>query len=171
VHNYREKCLMSEFTATVRRQITIDVTDWPSHEERQLIEVIRRFEATLTKPDLEDVEATGWTEEAFASAVAAVHAARGTVQAKVILRAVENGGTVTREEVYEIGGYPADRSLKGFTRPVNRVTQQMRDRGDLPEDAEELLQPHYSEDARGYSRATGFRVPLELVVLYRNKQG
>ena len=43
----------------------------------------------------------------------------------------------------KICGYDSSRSLKGFTRPVNRVTLALRDSGDLPEEADELLEPLY----------------------------
>ena len=84
----------------------------------------------------------------------------------MITRAIENGGSVTREETYELGGYEPTRSLKGFTRPVNRATLALRDSGDLPEDAEELLGPIYDMSVKSYQRAKGFRIPLEIVKLY-----
>ena len=85
------------------------------------------------------------------------------MQLDVIRHAHTNGGEVSRDEVFRIGGYPDDRQLKGFTRPCNRVTQKLRDTGKLPEDAEELLTPIDSKTARGYSRALGFRIPPELI--------
>jgi len=67
--------------------------------------------------------------------------------------------------VYELGGYPEDRQLKGFTRPANRATQALRDSGDLPDEAEELLEAIYDLNIKGYQQAKGFRVPQELVAL------
>jgi hypothetical protein len=90
---------------------------------------------------------------------------KAEVQIKVVKRAIANGGSVTRSEVYELGGYPADRKLKGFTRPANRATQALRDSSELPDEADELLQPIYSMDIKGYQPAQGFRVPQELVTL------
>ena len=49
---------------------------------------------------------------------------------------------------------------------MNRATLSLRDSGELPEDAEELLEPIYDTSVRGYQRARGFRVPLEIVKLF-----
>jgi len=91
---------------------------------------------------------------------------KASVQMKVIKRAIELGGSIARAEVYDLGGFESTRSLKGFTRPVNRATLSLRDSGELPEDAEELLDPIYDTSVRGYQRARGFRVPLEIVKLF-----
>jgi hypothetical protein len=85
-------------------------------------------------------------------------------QAQVINEAIETGtGFVSRERVYELVGYPSTRSLKGFTRPVNRLVGNLGERGDLPGDVDELLTPVYDPDVSGYQRTSGFTVPLEVV--------
>ncbi|MGY1669427.1 hypothetical protein ACI79G_15430 [Geodermatophilus sp. SYSU D00779] len=44
----------------------------------------------------------------------------------------------------------------------------MRDCGDLPEDADELLVTQYDPDVKGYQPTTGFSVPPEVVKLLRD---
>jgi hypothetical protein len=48
------------------------------------------------------------------------------VQGYSVHVAAENDGFVSREKVYEFGGYGEERMLRGFTRPVNRIAKQIR---------------------------------------------
>lgn len=69
-----------------------------------------------------------------------------------------------RSKVYELAGWdPQVRSLKGFTRPINRVTTDMKTVGHLPSAAEPLLVPLYDPGINGYQRAHDFIVPEDLV--------
>lgn len=72
---------------------------------------------------------------------------------------------IDRNKVYELGGYPADRSLRGFTRPINRIAQSYRDEGALPDEALDVLEAIYSSTADNPSMATGFAVPREVLPL------
>ncbi len=147
-------------------QVVTTVTGWPESRIRRLMVVIEAVQAEVDTTPLEDVEVTGWTKALVEKALEKLAGSRATVQIKVIKRAIANGGSVTRDEVYELGGYKPTRSLKGFTRAANRATLALRDEGDLPEDAEELLEPIYDMSVRSYQRARGFRIPLEVVKLY-----
>jgi hypothetical protein len=149
--------------------ITADVTHW-SHAQRQKLEdTIRQLDAQavagladIETPDFGDITSTGWTQDAYVEAMKGL-LSKHFVQAQVINEAISSGtGSVSREKVYEFGGYDESRSLKGFTRPVNRIQADLVDRGLLPEDADDLLEPIYPP-VTGYARATGFRVPLEVV--------
>ncbi len=73
-----------------------------------------------------------------------------------------------REIVYTLGGYDAERSLRGFTRPVNRITREFRERGVIPSSAIDVLEAEYdpaSGNPAGW--ASGFRIPDVLVPLIR----
>jgi hypothetical protein len=83
------------------------------------------------------------------------------VQAATIRRALDNGGSISRADVYEIGNYESGRTLKGFTRPVSRIVNRMRAVGDVPAGAAELLESGYNYGVR----ADEFRVPAELSAL------
>ena len=157
-------------TAAPRLQIVQDVTDWPQTLIDTIMRAIAAARAELAAragdATDEEVESTGWTKELADRALDSLTSSRATVQIKVIKRAIENSGVVLRDEVYKIGGYDESRSLKGFTRAANRATLALRDSGELPEDAEELLEPIYDDTIRGYQRAKGFRIPAEIVKLY-----
>lgn len=83
---------------------------------------------------------------------------------KVVLRAIENGGHVTREEVYEVLGRDRSQSLKGFTKPVHSLTERLMSGGELSDDAKALLMPIYQK-SKTYQQAQGFAVPVQVVSL------
>jgi len=157
---------MSTLHSTTRVVISTDVTAWTAHQREQLFASIATIEANSAPApasQLDEVESTGWTLDAYQEAMVGL-LGKHFVQANVINEAIKAGtGYVSREDVYELGGYPPARSLKGFTRPVNRIVQNLVEAGKLPEDAEDLLIPVYDPDIKGYQRALGFQVPLEVV--------
>ena len=111
---------------------------------------------------------TSWTPEALQELGRL--AVEAPVQGLVIQRALRQDGWVSRDEVYEIGEYPEGRQLKGFTRPVNRLTDQLRYEGRLPEDAADPLVPIYDEMKKGFGWADGFQVPMEVVSLVQRRR-
>jgi hypothetical protein len=75
----------------------------------------------------------------------------------VITDAAQNGGYVSRERVYEIFEFPANRMLRGFTRPPRRIAEELVSEGLLHPDTE---WPLYSVYDKGV-RVTSFGVPDE----------
>lgn len=147
--------------------VEADVTGWTAAQREQLMQSIAEIEAQPMETALEEVEPSGWTLDLYTEAMTGLLSRYG-VQAQAINQAIKSGtGFVSREEVYQIGGYPASRSLKGFTRPVNRIAERLTESGKLPEDAEDLLVPDYDTTLKGYQRARGFRVPMEIVKILR----
>lgn len=173
--------------------ISADVTGWSSQQRLELLEKIdainEEVEARRTRelpiapgstqnvsallppspggdfPIPNDVESTGWTYQAYEQAIIAL-LRKHPVQVSAIFEAIKSGtGYITRGDVYALGSYPESRSLKGFTRPVNRVIADLVDSGKLPEDAEELLRPDYDPAVKSFQRARGFFVPMEVVKL------
>ncbi|WP_336715561.1 hypothetical protein [Arthrobacter sp. USHLN218] len=153
-------------TAEPELHVVTNVTGWSQTRVNRLLEAIKSLEVDIESVPLDEVEATGWTTTLVEKVFELLTNSRAIVQIKAVKFAIEHGGVVNRDDVYELGGYSESRSLKGFTRPTNRATQTLRDSGDLPEDAEELLEPIYDMNVRGYQRAKGFRVPLEIVRLF-----
>ena len=161
--------------------VTTDVTSWTSAQRDHLLEVIAAYEAEVgvatpasteakaVEPAPGSVPSSGWTVDAYAGTVAELFRGHG-VQASAIMTAVQNGGVVSRDEVYELGKYPAARSLKGFTRPVSRITQRLVEKGELPEDVDDLLDPIYDPELSGYQRVQGFRVPADVVQLVHEQE-
>lgn len=153
--------------------ITTDVTDWSAPARTELLELIDKLSAasaqgTYTPPapvTPEKVEPSGWTQEAYLEVITKL-LRKHHVQVAVIFEAIKNGtGYVSRDQVYELGHYDESRSLKGFTRPVNRFTEEAQEKGLLPDDAEDLLLPDYDPAIKGFQRARGFFVPMEVVKL------
>jgi len=162
---------MTNTLSSARMVVEADVTDWTAGQRDQFMNSITAIEAQPTQaaPVFADVETTGWTVDLYTEAMAGLLSKYG-VQAHAIKSAIQGGtGFISREEVYKIGSYPESRSLKGFTRPVNRIMERLTEAGKLPEDAEDLLVPDYDPAVKGYQRARGFRVPMEIVMMIRHK--
>lgn len=164
----RRDGLMTTTTQEAPQQlVTVNVTGWAEYQRSQLIKAIEAVQADVANAtDLEDIEVTGWTKPAFEEALQYLAGAKAFVQLRVIMAAIQNGGSVSRDEVYELAGYDSTRSLKGFTRPTNRATNALRESGVLPDDADELLAPKYDLTVKSFQRTQGFTIPLEIVKLY-----
>lgn len=87
---------------------------------------------------------------------------RYPAHAKVIVAAAVNGGFVDRATVYDLAGYPDDRQLQGFTRPISTVARELEDQGSLTGEESFLLHTIYGSLTEP-SWATGFRIPDEAV--------
>lgn len=83
---------------------------------------------------------------------------------KVVFRAIQNGGHVTRDEVYELLDRDKTQSLKGFTKPAANLMEKLFISGELPRSARPLLDPIYKQ-SKTYQQAQGFVVPLQIVSL------
>jgi predicted nucleic-acid-binding protein len=133
----------------------------------QVLQVVVRKESVqdVERVDrlLAEGESGGWTAAALEELLKRLFA-RAPVQAAVIHLAADNGGFASREAVYELGGYEETRTLRGFTRPVNRIVQEFRDRGLVPESAPDLLETEY-DPSYSYVQASGFRIPQDLIPL------
>jgi len=109
----------------------------------------------------------GWTSRGLQAIMKGLDA-NYPVQAAVIRMAAQRNVVVGRDDVYDIGEYDANRSLRGFTRPVRRITQELKDEGVVDEVAEELLSPVYDDDTVSWQQAQGFSVPTYLLPLLRD---
>ena len=54
-------------------------------------------------------------------------------------------GRLPRALVYELGEYEDGRTLRGFTRPVNRITRQLQREGLVAADVAPALEPVYDQ--------------------------
>lgn len=140
----------------------MEVTGWSVAGRHLLREAMERVRAEVEAAANEVPEPSGWSKNLLGDIFIMLAQEGAEVQLKAIRHAHNNGGQVSREEVFALGGYPDNRQLKGFTRPCNRVTQKLRDLGKLPDNCDELLSPIYPAGS-GYSRALGFRIPAELM--------
>jgi hypothetical protein len=87
------------------------------------------------------------------------------VQAATISAAARQNGFVSRDQVYAIGKYPEGRSLKGFTRPINRITELYRDQGFVPAKAVDIIWAVNNEDSPEAGQAAGFRIHEDVLPL------
>ncbi|MGW6427726.1 PIN-like domain-containing protein [Nocardia sp. NPDC055053] len=83
------------------------------------------------------------------------------VQAEVIREAAANGGSITRRRVYELDGRDEGQMLRGFTRPVTRLTTELQVVGLVPHGVQPLLHAKYDEGVK----SSHFVVPAEVVSL------
>lgn len=145
-----------------RLTLSVDVTDLSDENRLRFTEQVTELLSMYLDGDEQEAESMtqGWTQATLQQALAELDRDGGWVQAAVIRRAIQNGGTASRDEVYELGDYGPTRMLRGFTRPVTRIVGRMRTRGAIPPFAEDLLEPVYEGVL-----AVGFRVPAGLVNL------
>jgi hypothetical protein len=122
-------------------------------DEESLADADRRSEETT--------EPVPWTADALVALLSRLDD-EAPVQAEVIRLAAESGGRVTREQVYELGGFPDDRMLRGFTRPPARLTTALQAKGVVPEDVLPILIARYPDGVK----ASYFSVPPEVPALY-----
>lgn len=121
------------------------------------LEQLRETEAVTGDSD------SGWNVDSINLFLARL-SARYPAQTKTILKAVRNGGFVDRATVYSLAGYPEERKLIGFTRPIGTVARELHDEGLLSGEEPFLLQTVYGADTDP-SWAAGFRVPDEVIPL------
>lgn len=147
-----------------RLQVVIDVSEWPEADRRRLLTCVHSIEGAVAATGAATSSDGGWTLPLVVEALQ-LTGYRAADQLRCVLWAVEHGEEeLTREKVYELTGYNEKRTLRGFTRPFNRATQQLKDAGQLPPSAPDLLEPVYDPAVAGRQRVMAFRVPHELVV-------
>jgi hypothetical protein len=140
------------------------------------IDLLKRSSAlqvTVRKESVDDVERVSREEQRrsqwSASGVAALLErleTEGRDQAEVIRFAALHGGTIKREDVYEICGFEDDRMLRGFTLPTARITRDLQQEGVVAEDVEPVLTTVY----RGGVKAAAFRIPSEIAAILAEDQ-
>jgi hypothetical protein len=123
-------------------------------------ESVARIGSSLAVQD--DLSTGGWSAEAMTELLQRLDQ-EYPVQASAIRQAAKQGGRIDRDKVYELGGYEPERQLKGFTKPVKRIVQDLRDRGIVPEEAVDVLSTEYDHAKFGW--ASGFVLAEELLPL------
>ncbi|WP_147261941.1 hypothetical protein [Blastococcus sp. TF02A-26] len=103
----------------------------------------------------------GWTPELAHEMVSRLDARGNHVQIATLAYAAHHGGHAPRSVVYRLGQYPATRSLKGFTRPVNSIMDELVHSGLAPSVLENPMQPVYDVSKASFQQAQGFRMPAD----------
>jgi hypothetical protein len=110
----------------------------PVYEDTQATDVEQLAEA----PVLREAE---WTRLGLSELLDRLEEEQ-RVQADVIRMAAQQpDGRLPRALVYELGEYEDGRTLRGFTRPVNRITRQLQREGLVATDVAPALEPVYEQ--------------------------
>lgn len=125
------------------------------------VEVDQQSLADADRPSEEAEPPVAWTADGLVALLTRLDD-EAPVQAEVIRLAARSGGRVTRNQVYELGGFPDDRMLRGFTRPPARLTAALQDEGVVPDRVLPILVARYPEGVK----ASYFSVPPEIPALY-----
>jgi len=135
----------------------------------QLIEHAAALEVAVPPEAAADVarasttdDEEGWTRSATFELLKRLDA-EGWPHAEVIRMAAAQGGTVSRDQVYEVAGSGEDRMLRGFTRPTTRITRLLEEEGRLMPGADVALTANYD----GGATAVSFAIPPEMVEILK----
>jgi hypothetical protein len=109
--------------------------------------------------DIEDeLTAEPWTLTALSALLERLDQEAPVQAAALRLATPDCGGRVSREKVYELGGYTDDRTLSGFTRPYNRLTTVLQREGVVPAGVSPIFVARYPDGVK----ASYFSVPSEV---------
>lgn len=117
--------------------------------------------STLAESErLLDVSTPAWTLEGYTALLSALENESYLGRARVIRAAAARNGYLDREAVYEIAQLDvADRSLRQFATPVQRLTRRLTGAGVAVAGVKEALEAQYD----GPGKAIGYSVPAEFV--------
>ena len=154
-------------------EIKLDLTDLKPGQVAGLLEQARAYrEENAVEDRIEDdgswrdAVSTGWTKEHVDLLRENLRSRGKTVQLEAFDVAVKNGGFVSRDQVYAIGGYAPGRKLNNWTAPINNYSEVLAEKHGLPADADWPIETEYGEGS-GYRPAIGFSVAPEIVKLLR----
>jgi hypothetical protein len=122
--------------------------------------------ADADRPPEPDPKPAAWTADALLALLKRLDE-EAPVQAKAIRTAAQQGGRVTRDEIYALGKFSEQRMLRGFTRPPLRVTAALQAKGIVPENVRPIFVARYPEGVK----ASYFTVPPEVPALYAELEG
>lgn len=108
----------------------------------------------------EEPEYVPWTADAVRAVLKELDT-QGYVQAEVIREAIAHGGQISRARVYELDSRDPNQMLRGFTKPVKRVTYELQARGHVPYGVTALLDAQYETGVK----TSHLAVPQEVVEL------
>lgn len=158
----------------MRDTLTVDVSGFRAEYVADVLALVQRYRSQSTANTAADDESwrtaksTGWTKQHLELLRAHLKSRGKTVQLAAVNRAVENGGFVSREEIYSLGGYSPTRKLNNWSVPINNFSEVLVERYGLPAEADWPIETEYGEGT-GYRPAIGFNVAPELVRLARTE--
>lgn len=87
-------------------------------------------------------------------------------QYEAVKYAAQHAGRVSREVVYEVGGYDPGRTLRGFGRPVNRLARGIYDPYEAMEDFPPVFDSYFNPEV-SWVQAAGFYLAEDLAAAVR----
>lgn len=156
----RHELIHEYLQATGRRFFLLEPADLIKHSSALGVGTSIESVQDIERVRDEESEHVPWTADA-ARAVLRELDVQGHIQAEVIKEAIRNGGRISRARVYELDNRDENQMLRGFTRPVKRVTAELQVRGYVPYGVVALLDAVYETGVK----SSRFAVPLEIVEL------
>ena len=99
-----------------------------------------------------------WTLEALSALLERLDHEAPVQAAALRLATADKGERVSREKIYELGGFADDRMLRGFTRPFRRLTELLQSEGVIPTGVSPIFVARYPDGVK----ASYFSVPSEV---------
>lgn len=99
---------------------------------RRVLKVEVHDESVQDVERVTEAENGGWTFDTIGQFLAKLSHEGRREQEQAIRLAAMRGGFIEREIVTILGGYGEGQSLRGFSRPINRIAQEFRDQGLVP---------------------------------------
>lgn len=161
--------------ANMNDSLTIDLAGMTTAQVAQLIETVRGMRSSASDyeepelPDWDSAESTGWTIAHVEYLREKLAARAKRVQLAAFEAALENGGYISRGDLYALAGYAPERKLNNWTTPFRKIAAELVDQHDLPEDAALPMEAGYT-DAPGYQQTHGFVVAPEIVKLVHEQR-
>lgn len=116
-----------------------------------------------TAESIAEAESTGWTAETYQLLLDRLDTIGREPYADLLEAAIETGGSLDRDSVYGVMGWDDGRQMKGFTRPFRTAMKYLISSGKLPETAAVPLDAEYDENIKGYQKAIGVVVAVDLL--------
>lgn len=131
-----------------------EANGWPASDAVAQLEVTERAEV-----------GGGWSHAAARELLSALRDSYRP-QFEAVKYAAEHDGRVPREVLYALGGYGADRTLRGFGRPVNRLARDIHDPNRVLEEFPLVFDSYYNPKV-SWVQVAGFYLADSLAVAVR----
>jgi predicted nucleic acid-binding protein len=158
----RPELVLEYYLLGGRRLFLLRPSDLLAKASALQVEVNEESSADADRAVDEEI-ATPWTLGALEAVLEHLDREAPVQAAALRLATPEHGGQVSRDAVYELGSYSDDRMLRGFTRPVRRLTELLQDGGIVPAGVPPLLVARYPDGVK----ASYFGVPAEVPQLLK----
>jgi hypothetical protein len=156
----RQELIQEYLSATGHRFFLLEPADLMKLSDALEVDTDPESVRDIERVRDEEPEVAPWTLGAVMAVLKELDS-QGHTQADVIREAAASGGRISRERVYEIDEREKSQMLRGFTKPVKRVTAELQAGGSVPYGVPALLDAAYETGVK----SSHFVVPYEVVAL------